>query len=88
MRHYIWGYCNASHLERTMTTSTAGRPRKGAEKNRPRLIGQHVTEAVFDGLAELARERGVSRSDIAHEALEEYLARHAKRRARETRQAA
>jgi predicted transcriptional regulator len=52
------------------------RPRKGEEKNAPIHLGFRVTEWVRAGLDRLAEKRGSAISDIANEALAEYLERH------------
>ena len=57
------------------------RPKKVEAKNRPHHLGIRVTDQVRDDLKALADERGATVSDIAHEALEAYLARSKRNRA-------
>ena len=57
------------------------RPRKGEEKARPNHLGVRVTDEVRDALKALAKARGVPVSDLAHDALEAYLAAQKRRKA-------
>jgi hypothetical protein len=54
------------------------RPRKGAEKARSQIMGFRTTDETRAGLEFIAARRGLPLSDIANEALGEYLARHLK----------
>jgi predicted DNA-binding protein len=54
------------------------RPKKGSEKTRPNRVAFRVTDEVRDGLDALSAARGLPLSDVAHEAFEEFLARHMK----------
>jgi hypothetical protein len=52
-----------------------GRPKKGEEKDRPKHIGLRVATWVFDGVHELAVQRGLPVSEVAHDLLEIGLGR-------------
>lgn len=57
------------------------RPKKAEAKNRPNHLGIRVTDEVRDALKALAKARGVPVSDLAHDALEAYLAAQKRRKA-------
>jgi hypothetical protein len=52
------------------------RPRKGEEKNRPIHMGLRVSEWVRDGLERIAKEKGVSMSDVVYDWVVANLRRH------------
>jgi hypothetical protein len=52
------------------------RPKAGEEKDRPIHMGFRVAQWVRTGLERLAKKDGVPLSDVAHEALVDYLKRH------------
>lgn len=54
------------------------RPKKDDAKNRPNRVAFRVTNEVREGLDALSAARGLPLSDVAHEAFEEFLARHLK----------
>jgi hypothetical protein len=52
------------------------RPRKGDEKLRPNKMGFRVMDWVREGIDQVAKDKALPLSDVAHEAFVAYLKRH------------
>lgn len=51
-----------------------GRPKKGAEKNRTKMLSFRVSDAAFDALKKLAKRRRLTRSELGAFAIDRLLA--------------